>query len=59
MTCARAGVPVERMNITLVPGVNMVVLSGSISDKVIESVLPKYRGQVAVLHNTLTLKPTR
>ena len=35
----------ERMNITLiVPGGTMVVLSGSISEKVIQSVLPKYRG---------------
>ena len=41
---AREQVPLERMNITLVPGVNMVVLSGSISEKVIQSVLPKYRG---------------
>ena len=33
----------ERMNITLAPGVNMVVLSGSISENVIQSVLLKYR----------------
>ena len=32
-----------QMNITFVPGVNLVVLSGSISKKVIQSVLPKYR----------------
>ena len=33
-TCAKTGSPVERMNITLVPGGNMVVLSSSISAKV-------------------------
>ena len=32
-TCAKTGSPVERMNITLVPGGNMVVLSSSISAK--------------------------
>jgi hypothetical protein len=32
----------ERMNITL--GVNMVVLSDSCSENVIQNVLPKYRG---------------
>ena len=31
---AKTGSPVERMNITLVPGGNMVVLSSSISAKV-------------------------
>ena len=33
-TCAKTGSPVERMNITRVPGGNMVVLSSSISVKV-------------------------
>ena len=33
-TCAKTGSPVERMNITFVPGVNMVVLSSSIPAKV-------------------------
>ena len=33
-SCAKTGSPVERMNITLVPGGNMVVLSSSISAKV-------------------------
>ena len=33
-TYAKTGSPVERMNITLVPGGNMVVLSSSISAKV-------------------------
>ena len=33
-TCAKTGSPVERMNITFVPGGNMVVLSSSISAKV-------------------------
>ena len=33
-TCAKTGSPVERMNITLVPAGNMVVLSSSISAKV-------------------------
>ena len=32
-TCAKTGSPVERMNITFVPGENMVVLSSSISAK--------------------------
>ena len=34
----------KRMNITLVPGVNMVVLSSSLSERVIQTILPKYRG---------------
>ena len=44
MTCGRAGSPVERMNTALVTGVNMVVLSSSISEKGIQNVLPKYSG---------------
>ena len=41
---ARAGAPVERMNITLIPGVNMVMCYQVPFQRVIQSVLPKYGG---------------
>ena len=44
MTCAKAGAPVERMNIAVVSGVYTVVLSGSTSEKVIQIVMPTYGG---------------
>ena len=43
-TCAKTGSPVERMNITFVPRVNMVVLSGSISAKVSKMSCQEYKG---------------
>ena len=43
-TCAKTGSPVERMNITFVPGVSMVVLSNSISAKMSKMSCQEYKG---------------
>ena len=43
-TCAKTGSPVERMNITFLPGVNMVVLSSSVSAKVSKMSCQEYKG---------------
>ena len=42
--CAKTGSPVERMNITFVPGGNMAVLSRSISVKVSKMSCQEYKG---------------
>ena len=42
-TCAKTGSPAERMNITFVQGVNMVVLSRSISAKVSKTSCQEYK----------------
>ena len=44
----------ERMNITLIPGVHMVVLSGSVSESYSKYPAKVQGIQVAVPHNTLT-----
>ena len=50
----------ERMNITLVPGGNMVVLSSSISAKVSKMSCHECKGmQVVVPHNTVTHTTTQ
>ena len=43
-TCAETGSPVERMNITFLPGVKMAVLSSSVSAKVSKMSCQEYKG---------------
>ena len=43
-TCAKTGSPVERMNITFLPRLNMAVLSSSVSAKVSKMSCQEYKG---------------